>query len=252
MWSGWFEQADIYLGRELAMLRRRGASTKVLEHPATWSLQRSLAGISEHLPGAQGSSTLHTKKKLRLNITLGFSLCEPVACAVPQGVQGFGEMQQLAQAAVSSAVDAPNMRAAIDPFEPGIVAGVGEWLLKDLDSWADGYGASIHSVQPLWSVATQCALVRKTKIAGLALIEPDGVACIASVLNANAVSVHMAAGMPPQKPDAYQSQAMAHIRRWKIGNDLQDAALQILTFDAKAKTQIKGMPNLWAGHWSLP
>lgn len=249
MWSVWSERVDLYLGRGLTIVRRRAEPFRILEHPTTWPLQRVLSGVLARLP--VGETGPGFRRRMRLHITLSSAMCHLASFAVPQGLRKHGELQQLAQAAAAQAVGSSDPVIASDPFAPGLVASLGVHFMDDLHTWAQSCGAAVASVQPLWSLATQCALAKQRRIGGLALIEPDGVTLIANPAP-RGDSVHAAShsgmviSLDPGAP------VQPHILRWKIGNGLREGAVLTLKFGTETHGHSPSFPSAWAGCWSRP
>ncbi|RFO98336.1 hypothetical protein DIC66_00055 [Rhodoferax lacus] len=237
------------MGRGLTMVRRSGTPVKVLEHPITWPLKRVLAGVLEPIPAGVKPGLF--KRRIRLHITLSTNVCELISFAVPQGVRKYGELQQLAQAAAAQALDsAADIVVATDPFTPELVASLGVRFLEDLHAWAMGCGAVVASLQPLWTIASHCALARRPQIEGLALVEPDGVTLIAcpaancAVANGRSLS-GMAISLEPGE------EARASILRWMVSNGLKDDAVLSLKFALHGTGKAQGgMPRVWPEYWS--
>jgi len=267
VWSVWSERVDIYLGRNLAMARLRGGPTTLIEHPPTWPLQRVLervastwqSQLTNALPSNGNTKRVFDRKKLQLHITLGSSRCHSGTFVVPKGVQKYVELQSLAVAAAMQSGSAQTIMSEIDPFYPGIMSSIGAHFLGNLNAWAKSQGASISSLRPLWSVATQCAMIRQKNITGLALSEPDGITLLAcpdtglpEIKSTNLMTIDLSNLGVQASPQTIlvEEPVQLQMRRWKIANDLQDENLLTLMFIPSGSSIRRGLPKTWDGHWS--
>jgi urease gamma subunit len=270
VWLVWSERIEIYMGLHLAMVRSRGGLATVIEHPSTWPFHRILDSVAEALrvPTGQTAAKTHNAlrkvapKSQRLHITVGSGLCKTGSFVVPQGVKRYSEVQSLAQAAAVQSCESNDVMGKVDPMNPGLVASVATRTLSDLKAWAGSLGVTIESLQPLWSVGTQCALACDRKISGLILSEPDGITLIASSQTNEQLDGNKAASILTIPIETFQEAGQAHahlmsnqvqmqIQRWKIANGLQNDAVLTLNFGASVSTtKTKGLPAVWNRHWS--
>ena len=267
MWLDWSKRIDVYLGRNVAMVRRHGGATTLIEHPATWPLQRVLerVALTWQLPSQVDAPANATAKpqsgrtKMQLHIALGRSRCQIGNFVIPQGVQRFAELQSLALASAVQSAGSQAILCAMDPWHPGLLSSIGTRFLDELNSWATSHAASISSLQPLWSIASQCSRARRNNIAALALSEPDGITllfCPNNVWSGNTQTT--IATIDPDNPEVHlpgqtllmTRQVQQKLRRWKIANGLQDANVLTLMFDPALATKSHGLPKTWDAHWS--
>ena len=267
MWSVWSKRVDIYLGRSVALVRLQGRPTMVIEHPSTWPLQRVLERIATAWQSTlEGDVAPNSKAKpkfgranFQLHIALGSGRCESRTFVVPQGVHKYAELHSLALASAVQSGDRDATVCAIDPLNPGVMCSIGTRFFQDMNSWATSQTASVATLQPLWSIATQCALARRKNVAALALSEPDGITLLVGAANGAAAST--SANLTTLRQDSYEEQVpgqtilmdkqlQLQLQRWKIANELQDDNVVSLVFGSALTSKSRSLPKTWGGHWS--
>lgn len=273
MWSVFSKQVDVHLAPGLAMIKRSQEATTVLEFPSTWSLQKMLEQV--HLVGSKGSKVkavdsgggrgkwlnyLSKTAKTDIRLSLSSLWCQTIAFTIPDGLTHWSELQSLGQAAAQQSLGTRNVVSSMDPHYPGLVASINSEAMTALANWSQDQKAEIVSLHPLWSVATRCALVQKSQIRGVALIEPSCMTLIASV-NADGPSDiprdTEVLAMPidfdvSNKDDDLNINAIQSLmNRWKIGNGLRDDEVITLKFGTQELGVSGGTPSTWRGHWSI-
>ena len=269
MWSVWSERVDIYLGLAQSMVRMRGRNTVVIEHSPTWPLERILESVARVWSSPIDGNGVDIRnvrrpfrRRPRLRIALGAGLCQSSAFTVPMGVSRYVEVLNLARASTAQAQKSADVICAVDPMAPGTVASVGTRFFSDLKDWAQSHQATIESLQPLWSVATQCALAGKQSTRGIVLCEPDGITLIAGTqADKRSAAVNPVDILTIRNGNLFDAlhgtahlmdkQVQMKVQRWKIANGLQDDnKLLKMNFIADAQPKVKGLPSYLANHWS--
>jgi hypothetical protein len=244
---------NIYLGTTMAMVEGRGVPKQVIEFPPTWPTEQVLESVAQcwkAMGMADGSKGGKTQKRRTLHLTLSGARCRADAFPVPQGVRKFQELQayfagmQTDAAGVNGgrgpSADSTHVVTEFDPRNPGLVASMDSVLLSQLNAWAKEENASIQTLRPLWSVATQCGLARVTDKRALVLTEPDGVTLLADSTDAMHLSL-----------DASLESGLMPIAQWKIAHDLADREVLSLEFGRAHPTLYKGAPEVWVSHWNV-
>lgn len=242
MWSVWSESVAIYLGQGVAMLGIPHQETQVLQHPATWPLERVLA----QLAGVLAPNGTRPKFQRRtLQITLSGALCPALGFQAPQEVKRWDELRQIAHAsaAAASGVGADQIVCGMDTSGRGIAASVGTALMQALQRWAAEHHWRIASVRPLWVVATHSPRARQADTLGLLLHEPDAITAIAERAQGEIIASTLAG-------DYGQASGQALVRRWLVGLGLHEDQFLHLNFGTRVQTAMPLGPKAWATYWS--
>jgi hypothetical protein len=225
-----FERTRLYLSRRLLLVRAgRGDVREIRIEPemrAEEMLAQATAGLA---PGA------------RLAIHLSAGLCPPVAVDYPAGLRSFAERKAFAAAAAATALGAGpgEIVAEIDAARPQTVAALPASFWNDLGEWSGKSGYRLESVAPLWSVATSCAVGRRSS--AFALQEPDAVTVFScrDGSSAHVLSTSIGDG----------SHAPAHLRRMRQALSVDSTAI-CMEFGNRSSAPLPDMPRAWHAYWS--
>lgn len=240
MWSVWSETADIYFGQGFAMFKAGSAASMVTYHDAALPLARVLPMLNEQAEG-------NIRKGSRLRIYLSAAICPALGFTAPQEVTQWQERQQIARAAAAQTLGTgiEQLACEIDAIHPGVAAAVSVATIEELHQVAAELGSRLVSIQPLWSVVTQCPAVRHPNIKSAVLLEPDALTLLAS----DGQNGLHASTLPGQIDLAT---LLTHARRWQVGHSLTDNQVIKIGFGVKAKTVMPEGPRHWPAHWYQP
>jgi hypothetical protein len=162
VWLGWRKPSRLYLGQGLVLAAPAGAAAQAIP----------VAGAD--LAAALQTATPCFKRGARLLIDLGAHLCMAVPVNYPQGLRGFAERQQVAQAVCAGALGVPMEQVCceIDPLRPDVAAAALAADITALREWATANGLRVQSIRPLWSVLGDHA--RLAPSSALVVAEPGG------------------------------------------------------------------------------
>jgi hypothetical protein len=177
VWSVWSKTLELYIGATGSMLKAPGQSALVVPHPATLPLDRVLLLITEALNANLTNNKNVRLKSSKLRVTLGGSICPPLACQVPAGINNARELALIANNTAAQKLGMPvaDLACEWDTATPNVLSAMPRWWMQSLEGWAGRQHAKIVSIQPLWAVATACKLARNKAIHGICLYEDDGV-----------------------------------------------------------------------------
>lgn len=242
MWSVWSESVDIYLGQGVAMLNMPHQETQVLQHPATWPLERVLARLAQVLApdGTKGK-----RQRRNLRITLSGALCPATGFQAPQEVQRWDELRQIAHASAAATwgMGADQIVCGMDAGGRGMAASVGSAWMQVLQRWAAEHHWRIASLRPLWAQATHSPLARQADTLGLLVRELDAVTVMAESAQGEAIASTWVGDPGP-------ASGHASVRRWLVGLGLHEDQLLQLNFGTRAQTAMPLGPKAWATYWS--
>lgn len=240
MWSVWSETADIYLGQGLVMFKAGSAASVVVYDDAALPLAGVLQMLNEQAEGK-------IKKGSSLRIYLSAALCPAFGVAVPKEVTQWQERQQIAKAAAAHTLctGIEQLVCEIDAVHPGVAAAVNLSTIEELRQGIVQLGGRLVSIQPLWSVVTQCSAVRHPSIKSVVLVEPDALTMLAG----NGKNGFHASTLTGQIDSAT---LLMHARRWQVGHSLTDNQTIKIGFGAKAEAVMPKGPKRWPAHWYQP
>lgn len=243
MWSVWSESIDIHLGQGLAMLATKRQGEKVLHFSPTMPLERVLIQLG--LEMAQLSNTKGPFRR-RLTVTLSGALCPGFAFNVPKVVKRWHERQSIAQASIASVLGVPveQVVCETDGYQSGIAASVNRHLFDTIKRWSDEQSCDLVSVQPLWSIASQCRLANPKSVKGLLVQEPDSITLVTQSDTGEpaAATLLCSRGVPGESEN---------VRRWLVGVGLNQSQLLSLLFEVDKHSVLHGRPDFWSTHWSV-
>jgi hypothetical protein len=217
VWSVWSKPVALYISATCSMLKASGQPALVVPHPATLPLDRVLSRIAEAVNDST-SGYSGALKSARLQVTLGGSICPPLACPMPAGIKNWQELQLIANASAAQqlGIAATDLVCEWSPNTPSVLGAMPLWSMQSLQEWASKQQAKVVSVQPLWAAATACKLARQRSVQGLCVYEDDG-----AVSSTN-----------PHMPS-------------------DDAAILKIKFSSAVQPLLKHGPKVWATHWQL-
>jgi hypothetical protein len=177
VWSVWSKTLELYISATGSMLKAPGQPALLVPHPATLPLDRVLLLITEAINANLTNNKSVWLKNSKLRVTLGGSICPPLACQVPAGINNAREFALIANntAAQKLGIPAADLACEWDSATPNVLSAMPRWWIESLQEWAGRQHANVVSIQPLWAVATACKLARHKAIHGLCLYEDDGV-----------------------------------------------------------------------------
>jgi hypothetical protein len=182
VWSVWSKTLELYIGATGSMLKAPGQSALVVRYPATLPLDRVLLLITEAISTNVANHKSVVLKSSKLRVTLGGSICPPLACQVPAGINNAKELALIANNTAAKKLGMPvaDLACEWDTATPNVLSAMPRWWMQSLEAWASRQHAKIVSIQPLWAVATACKLARNKAIHGLCLYEDDGAISLTS------------------------------------------------------------------------
>lgn len=233
---GWPEMVNIYLSQRLALVQSGRAAPVAVSYSPTQPLAAALEKVA--------TVALVGKSRRRLRLMLSVALAPPISYRLPPEVTRWRERWELARAAAAQSMSMqPDLvECRMDSRCRGIAVALATPALRQLHTWAAQSGGRIVSIQPLWSIATQCRAATSTAIDGLLIQEPDG-ACllIDSGRQEGLPFVRVLAGHDP----VVQPSIAALLRDADVG---EDRVLR-LGFGAVMKAVAPDLPRHWARHW---
>jgi hypothetical protein len=217
VWSVWSKPVALYISATCSMLKAPKQPALVVPHPATLPLDRVLSRITEAASDSS-SGYVGVLKKAKLQVTLGGSVCPPLICPVPAGVNSWQELKLIADASAAQqlGIAAADLVCEWSPNAPGLLSAMPLWWMQSLQEWAGKQQAKVASIQPLWAVATACKLARQRSIQGLCIVEGDGAVSL--------TSPHIAS---------------------------DDVAILKMKFSPSVQPLLQHGPKAWATHWQL-
>lgn len=257
MWSVWSKflsaarpmHFHVHLGRGYALLRSAGQASKVLHFPEDLPMDRILSRVSSVLPAQAPTRWM---RKHAVHVTLGATLCRPLAFTVPGALQSWQELQLVANAQAAQATQAaqisghpPQSVQCALSFENTGLAGVihGE-VLNPIQDWAASHQFHLASVAPLWSIASACKAVHAKSVDAIAVHEPEG----CTLLTIKADAQPQAITLPPISEGDNSS---ALLRRHWVSMDVAESAVFHIYFATPVQASLSALPALWSGHWSM-
>lgn len=241
MWSAWSESAELYLGQGLAMLKKDGKE-RVIAHPATLPFGHVLAKLTEAVAQEQ---KMKKAKRCKLRVTLSGALCPAVAFTAPQEIRRWDELRNIAQAsaAMSMGVGSDQILCEMDIARRGLASGVTASVMQSLQDWATQQNFHLTSMRPLWAVASQSPMARRSAVQGLLVQEPDAVTLLAEVAGGKFTATTLT-GPKDQLPTL--------TRRWLVSQGIADEKLLKLRFAAPSRAVLPQGPTAWPTHWDSP
>lgn len=162
MWWDWRKSSRLYIGQGLVLLQVPRQPVQVFA-TGDADLAGTLAHVLTQLPAGA-----------RLRIDLGVERCMAVPVRYPQGLRGFDEKLQVAQAVSASALglSAEQVHCELDPLQPEVAAAAPAADILGLQTWAASSGIQLLSIRPWWSVVSSDT----QRPPGMALVirEPGG------------------------------------------------------------------------------
>ena len=236
---GWPESVDIYLSQRLALVRVGSTPPLALSYSPTLPL----AVVLERLTAAAFSS----KSRRRFRITLSSGVAPACAYRVPREVTRWSEKLELARAAAaqSLAIQPELVDCQIDSRGRGFAAAMAVQTSRQLHAWAASLGARVVSIQPLWSIATQCRAAATSAIDAVVVLEPDGGSILVRPIGqAPAIARALAWG----EAAAVRSEAVAIAQEAGV----KEERMLSLGFGATMNEINATFPKSWARHWCKP
>jgi hypothetical protein len=216
VWSVWSKPVALYISASCSMVKVPNQPALVVPHPATLPLDRVLSRITEAVSGTIGYAGV--LKKAKLQVTLGGSVCPPLVCPIPAGVNSWQELKLIADASAAQqlGIAAADLVCEWSPNVPNLLSAMPLWWMQSLQDWAGQQHAKVASIQPLWAAATVCKLARQRSIQGLCIVEDDGAVSLTS----------------------------PHITS-------DDATILQMRFGPFVQPPLQHGPKAWAAHWQL-
>lgn len=254
----WFRQlvaqrVNIHWGAGVLLVQWGKEPVQELPCQPTWGREQVFAALGNALlSGQRPHATSQSKpqkpsnRPLRLHITLGASLCHVSSQPSPQGIRHWEEVRAWAQAQLARQWPGQALRCALDPVHPQIAAGVDQGLVDAQQAWAQGLGAEIASLRPLWSIATECRLAGQQQVQALVVQERDALTLIHQTGQHATVSVQ-----PLSVAQTDEDAVQATMRRWRVAHQLDANAVLHLRFGEHKHSQpLTGGPGRWLHYWS--
>jgi hypothetical protein len=215
VWSVWSKPVALYISATCSMVKAAGQPALVVPHPATLPLDRVLSRITEAVSDSGYAGVL---KRASLQVTLGGSVCPPLTCPIPAGINSWQELKLIANASAAQqlGIAATDLVCEWSPNAPGLISAIPLWWMQSLQEWAGKQHAKVVSAQPLWAVATACKLARQRSIQGLCVVEDDGAVSL--------TSPHIAS---------------------------DDTSILKMKFGPSVQPPLHHGPKAWAAHWQL-
>lgn len=231
MWSAFSDPVDLYLASGTFFVQRGAGVLQQLPLGADADLEAALAAAPE------------AASARRWRVFLSGGLCPAVSFEVPPAVRARKELAAIAAASAEAALP-PERRPAAHALEregARVAAPLAASLLASIRAATVGRGGQLLTVAPLWSVATQCKLVRGPATAGLVLEEPDSCTLVATPARGEAGAITL-----PRAADG--SLDTAAMRRWQTAMGLPPEQWVRLVFGARA-APLAGAPACFPERW---
>jgi hypothetical protein len=242
VWSVSSDQVNVYLGSNLVMVKRTGEPLWTLEPPTTLPLVDVLRRVSQ-------AHRRTTGKPWRLHVHLSAAICRALTFAVPIGVWRYDETLAIAQANAAKVWEIPDMQStgvvcSIDSAHQGLSAAMIAGTYQVIRSWAEEHNGRLVSLQPLWAAASKAVACQETRIARVAVLEPDGL----TVLAPSETTDSRAICLPGKHEAAY---AMSTLDGFKSpdGPDRPGDSLAMVFQPTPVSPVWRNGPVAWASHW---
>ncbi len=234
MWWDWRKSSRLYIGKALVLLQLPRQPIHVVA-AGDADLAGTLANVRTQLPAGA-----------RLHVDLGVERCMAVPVRYPQGLRGFEEKRQVAQAVSASALglSAEQVHCELDPLQPGVAAAASAADIIGLQTWASASGIQLLGIRPWWSVVS----TDTNRAPGMALVirEPGGTTVLGQ---RDALAAWRGFSLVPQDGAGNETD-------WREMLDSVDlpvdgAKVVTITDHADLANPQSGLPNLWPGHLRL-
>lgn len=232
----WPELVNIYLSQRLALVQTGCAAPMAVSYSPTLPFATALEKVA--------AAAFEGKSRRRLRLTLSAAFAPPISYRVPREVRRWSEKGEIARAAAAQSLStqAELVECRMDSRSHGIAAALAAPALRQLHAWAVQSGGRIVSIQPLWSIATQCKAANSTAIDGVIVQEPDGVCLLIGSGRREVLPlVRVLAG----RDSAIEAETAALLR----DADVREERVLNLSFGAAMKDVVPGLPKHWARHW---
>lgn len=254
----WFRQlvaqrVGIHWGAGVLLVQWGIEPVQELPCQPTWGREQVLAALGDALlsrqrlqatNGARSFKTL--RRPLKLHITLGASLCPVASQPLPHGLGHWDEVQAWAQAQLAQKWPGQALLCVVDPEHPQIAVGVAQDLMEALQAWAQSVGATVASLRPLWSIATECRLSGLKQTQALVVQERDALTLIQLSGQHSEVNVQ-----PILVAEGHEEAVQAVIRRWRVAHQLDANKVLHLRFgEGRPMQPLTGGPDRWMHYWS--
>lgn len=246
MWSDWFKafsahRVHIHWGVGLLMLQVGKGPVQVLPSQTTWGRDQILEVLGQALGARRGSRN----GKWALHVTLGASLCPVSSEPLPSGLDRWDEITALGQARLAQLWPGQELVVAQDIAHPQVAVGLAQDWLQALRNWAASHNATVASVRPLWSLASECQQARHRDIKAMVVQEPDALSFLHQTETGLEVQI-----LPITAGADQTEMADASVRRWCLAQGLDSAQVLRLQFGPPGNKSLTDGPVVWPTCWS--
>lgn len=238
MLSDWFKVTDLYLARNLCLLRVGGNVHLRVDTPEPAEVTTLLKRLDEELSKSKPSLGK------RLRVMLSASLAPAIPLQIPAEVQRWEERVAILQASAHQvfASKASHITTQIEANGAPLGAAIAQETSYAITRWSEAHGLKLQSMQPIWSIASTASALKANTCKGLQINEADGSLLLVEQ-DGQWSQFYQGADMPIQARDSV-------LRRIKIGLSLQEQEILTIKFGEKAEPPDASLPMFWNTCWS--
>ncbi|CAM8621963.1 hypothetical protein MCEMSHM24_02464 [Comamonadaceae bacterium] len=238
MLSDWLKVTDLYLARNLCLLRVGENVHLRIEAAET----EEVAVLFRRLDAELSKSNPPLGKRLR--VMLSAALAPAIPLQIPSEVQIWEErlaiLQASAQQEFASKMD--HISTQIEANGAPIGAAIAQETINAITQWSETHGLRLQSMQPIWSIASTAQVLQANTFKGLQINEADGSLLLVEQ-DGQWSQFYQGTDMPIQARESV-------FRRIKIGLSLKGQAIVTMKFGEKTDQPDDSLPMFWNTCWS--
>ncbi|NBW51919.1 MAG: hypothetical protein EBR49_17880, partial [Betaproteobacteria bacterium] len=238
MLSDWFKVTDLYLARNLCLLRVGENVHLRVDTPESAEIFSLLKCLDEELSKSKPSLGK------RLRVMLSAALAPAIPLQIPAEVQRWDERLAILQASAHQvlASKANHITTQIEASGAPLGAAIAQETIYAITQWSEAHGLRLQSMQPIWSIASTAAALKTHTCKGVQINEADGSLLLVEQ-DGQWSQFYQGADMPLQARESV-------LRRIRIGLGLQEQEILAMKFGEKTDQPDDSLPIFWNTCWS--
>lgn len=234
----WFKVTDLYLARNLCLLRVGEKFHLRIESHAPETVSVLLKRLDEELS--------KSKRPLgkRLRVLLSAALAPAIPLQIPAEVQRWDERLAILQVSAQREIvsKAEHIITQIEANGAPLGAAIATGTSVAITQWSESHGLRLQSMQPIWSIASAAAATQANTCKGLQINEADGSSLLVEQ-DDQWSRFYQGADMPIQARESV-------LRRIKLGLGVREQEFMTLNFGEKSNAPDDSLPKSWNTYWS--
>lgn len=238
MLSDWFKVTDLYLARNLCLLRVGENVHLRVDTPEPAEIFSLLKCLDEELSKSKPSLGK------RLRVMLSAALAPAIPLQIPAEVERWDERLAILQASAHRAFASKisHITTQIEANGAPLGAAIAQETSYAITQWSEAHGLRLQSMQPIWSIASTASALKANTCKGLQINEADGSLLLVEQ-DGQWSQYYQGMDMPIQA-------RVSVLRRIKMGLSLQEQEIFTMKFGEKTDQPDDSLPMFWNTCWS--